>query len=100
MALKQAWIYKMRISATLPEGQWLLPDRHLPASASSGVAGGPRDRARKKYKLSGLELPCESTHHRDTESTEAGIPHSLKLPQSGSPNDRTLGRMESPLWKK
>jgi hypothetical protein len=39
---------KMReaINTTLPEGLWLLSDRGLPAIASSGEAGGSRDRAK------------------------------------------------------
>ena len=31
-----------------------------------------------------------NSHHRGTEYTEGDLLHSLKLPQSGGPNDKTL----------
>jgi hypothetical protein len=37
---------------------------------------------------------------RDRKNAEAGILDSLKLQRSWSPNDKTLGQMESLLWKK
>ena len=96
---------------TIPSHEFLAPPRFfINAINSPGTNQGVESLAGPFHQL---DVCCPLrvvrpiyTHHpfvaltRDTEYAEADILGCLKLPQSGSPNDKTLGQMESPLWKK